>query len=388
MSLLFAWPLGLLALFALAIPLLLHLARRSEYPPRPFAALRWLGQRLRPRRRVRFDEWLLLVVRLILLAVLALLLARPLLQGGPLDTRSLVAVVPGLDVERAQAVPGLPTDARWVWLAPGFPDLQDAPAADTTSSPSSLLRELDQQLPADAALTVLLPGVLDRLDGEVPRLSRTVQWHVIEGAGTSAAGSTQQPPAAPALWVYADASHQPQLRWGRALQLAWQERAAPTHAADASAPMPADDAVALWLASTAPPTALLEWVARGGRLMVSHDAPVETTAWADALTTDEGARVLQRARHGRGSLLRWTVALDAEHLPMLLQPELPAQLLRVLQPAPEARRAPAATHVPDTGLPAWAPAARDVSSWLLLLAALLFLVERWLASGRRRGAAA
>ena len=68
-------PLGLAALAALVVPLLVHLRRRTEEVPLDFAALRWLDPRPRPRRRLRFDEWLLLALRLLLVALLALLLA-------------------------------------------------------------------------------------------------------------------------------------------------------------------------------------------------------------------------------------------------------------------------------------------------------------------------
>ena len=61
-------PAGLAALAALALPLLVHLSRRQQQRPTVFAALRWLQARPRPRRRIRFDELLLLAVRLLLLA--------------------------------------------------------------------------------------------------------------------------------------------------------------------------------------------------------------------------------------------------------------------------------------------------------------------------------
>jgi hypothetical protein len=79
MTLLF--PLGLAALAAGLLPLLIHLARRHPYTPLDFAALRWLRAQIRPRQRIRFDDWPLLLVRLLLLAALALLLARPALTG-------------------------------------------------------------------------------------------------------------------------------------------------------------------------------------------------------------------------------------------------------------------------------------------------------------------
>ncbi|MCE4302280.1 BatA domain-containing protein, partial [Xanthomonas hortorum pv. vitians] len=116
MNLLLLFPAGLAALAALLLPLLIHLARRSEHRPTDFAALRWLRALPRPRHRVRFDEWPLLLVRLLLLAALALLLAEPALRDHQ-DTRPRVAVSPGVDVAAARALSHA-ANAQWVWLAP------------------------------------------------------------------------------------------------------------------------------------------------------------------------------------------------------------------------------------------------------------------------------
>ncbi|MBC7991570.1 MAG: BatA domain-containing protein, partial [Luteimonas sp.] len=64
-------PIGLAALAALLLPLLVHLARRSEQRLVPFAALRWLQAKPQPRRKRRFEEHWLLLLRLLLLAALA-----------------------------------------------------------------------------------------------------------------------------------------------------------------------------------------------------------------------------------------------------------------------------------------------------------------------------
>ena len=108
MGLLF--PAALAALVALIVPLVIHIARRSEQQPTNFAALRWLRQKPRPRSRLRFDEWPLLLLRLLLLALVALFLARPVLWGAA-DQSPYVAVVPGARVDPA-AFP----DARLHWL--------------------------------------------------------------------------------------------------------------------------------------------------------------------------------------------------------------------------------------------------------------------------------
>ncbi len=93
-------PLGLAALAALLLPLLVHLSRSEEQVPTDFAALRWLAAKFRPRQRLRFEEIVLLVLRLLLVAALALLLARPVLLGSGGDAAWLV-VLPGADVTPA-----------------------------------------------------------------------------------------------------------------------------------------------------------------------------------------------------------------------------------------------------------------------------------------------
>ena len=100
MSLAWLFPAGLAALATLLLPLLIHLARRDEQQRLDFAALRWLSAKPRPRRRIRFDEWPLLLVRLLLLALLAVLLARPALHGIE-DNTPRVAIAPGVDAATA-----------------------------------------------------------------------------------------------------------------------------------------------------------------------------------------------------------------------------------------------------------------------------------------------
>ncbi|MDW7600188.1 BatA domain-containing protein, partial [Stenotrophomonas maltophilia] len=170
MTLLF--PLGLTALAAGLLPLLIHLARRHPYTPLDFAALRWLRAQIRPRQRIRFDDWPLLLMRLLLLAALALLLARPALTGPAPVPTAWTVVAPGLD---AAALRGSAEAGNWHWLAPGFPAIDHAPPASSASLPS-LLRELDAQLPTGTALTVHVPDPLPGLDGARLQLSREVQW--------------------------------------------------------------------------------------------------------------------------------------------------------------------------------------------------------------------
>ncbi|MEY3373281.1 MAG: hypothetical protein RLZZ537_1749, partial [Pseudomonadota bacterium] len=88
----FLLPSAFLALFALALPVLIHLSRRSQQQRTDFAALRWLQARFRPRRQPIVQEWLLLLIRLLLLSVLVLFLAIPVRQHTPAPEHWLLAV--------------------------------------------------------------------------------------------------------------------------------------------------------------------------------------------------------------------------------------------------------------------------------------------------------
>jgi hypothetical protein len=199
------------------LPLLIHLARRHPYTPLDFAALRWLRAQIRPRQRIRFDDWPLLLVRLLLLAALALLLARPVDRPAPLPAAWTV-VAPGLDVT---ALRGTAEDGNWHWLAPGFPAIDQAPPASSASLPS-LLRELDAQLPVGTALTVHVPDPLPGLDGARLQLSRDVYWHTQPMPVTAATAVA----TSPRLRVHSEASATAQ-HWLNALQRAWGVQALP-----------------------------------------------------------------------------------------------------------------------------------------------------------------
>ena len=104
-------PAGLAALLALAIPIVIHIARRTESRTIDFAALRWLDPQPKPRRSLTIDERLLLAARLLLLALIALWLAAPVLWNAA-DVAPTFAAEP---VDRA-----VPNSARHlIWLASG-----------------------------------------------------------------------------------------------------------------------------------------------------------------------------------------------------------------------------------------------------------------------------
>ena len=153
-------------------------------------------------------------MRQLLLTLLALWLARPVLWGVE-DGRPVIAVAPGVDP--APVIDAAPRGARLVWLAPGFPDLEDA-APDVSADAVSLIRQLDAELSLDAPLDLVVPPVLDHADAERPRLTRSVNWRVSEGGADA---DQPAPAAAPALSIRHSAEAIESVRYFTAAATAW-----------------------------------------------------------------------------------------------------------------------------------------------------------------------
>ncbi len=408
MSLTLLFPAALAALAALLLPLLVHLARREEHAPLPFAALRWLRMHAHPRRRIRLSEWPLLLVRLLLFALLALLLARPQLLGGKPDTTPVVAVAPGLE---ASTLPATPPAARRVWLAPGFPGVDEGPAPGRAQPLSSLLRELDAQLPAGTSLTVMVPARLSGTDGEVPRLARAVDWQVLPDPGlhpgndcgsgpgrdhcdgdTSGSIRGQATDAAPALVIRHDDEGAGGVRYLRAVQRAWT----PGHEADVAAdsmPLPAlrRDQVLVWLSAAPLPATALQHLHAGGSVVLDARQPHDENVPALPHLHDARGSALIEQQDTAGTTglrLRFTAPLQPAAAPLLLDPSFPHRLRTLLQPPPVPQVADAVDHAPRTGAALPPPAPIELAPWLILAIALLFALERWLATRPRRQAAA
>ncbi|MGO1068975.1 BatA domain-containing protein [Lysobacter sp. CA199] len=383
-------PIALAALAALIVPLLIHLARRSEQRPTDFAALRWLRQRPKPRHRIRFDEWPLLLLRLILLTLLALLLAQPALFGAH-SAKPWAVVWPGADAARARAeLAAGPVELRW--LAPGFPALSEPPPAASTAA-ASVLRELDANLPAGVALTVYLPSNLHGVDGERLRLSRPLQWRISDVAATDAVASAPRPARVSPQIRYA-----PDRAAGRVyLQAALAAWSGSTDAADPNPAAPLEQAfdrkarALIWLAPDAVPESVSDWVEQGGRVLLDADSRwpgpalvFDTPLWRDA----SGQVRVEGAVFGRGQVLRFTGPLSPRAWPELSQPGFAQRFGRLFEPpAPAPARVRALDYAPATGGPAFSLPPLDLAPWLALLIASLFLLERWLATRSRRGGA-
>jgi hypothetical protein len=373
-------PLGLAALAALVVPLLIHLRRRTEEVPVDFAALRWLDPRPRPRRKLRFDELLLLALRLLLIALLALLLAQPALSGWE-DKRPRTLVTPGVDAAAAREIAGPDADVRWI--APGFPALDGAGPVEPAQT-ASLIREFDADLLPGVPLTVLVPRVLDGVDAAPLRLTRRVSWRIAEGAAPT---TPPAPPASPTLAVRYAAGAEGPLRYLRAAAQAWSEE--PRFAATTSSDPPPRDHVLVWLTPGRVPPKVTDWVSAGGIAVLGEGAQVAMPDATMALWRDAfGNTLMEGAPLGAGRLLRFTRPLVPSAMPELVGAEFPARLRDLITPpAPPPARVAAVVYAPSAGIPPFPLALRELSSWLCALIALIFLAERLLAIRPRRFAA-
>lgn len=402
MSVSLLYPLGLLALASALLPIVLHLARRSEHRVTDFAALRWLKGRARPRRSVRVVERGLLALRMSLVASLALMLAEPVWRAGD-DGRGWSVVAPGVDLAK---IPGRNSaDAvDWRWLAPGFPAL-DSPMPRSPVPIASLLRELDARLPRTTRITAWVPAEMAGLDGASLQLGRTLAWRVAPGRAPFADVAESLPGA---FAVRAGTDRSEALRYLRAAAHAWSSAA--TRAEPAGSPADATpsqrivfdvaDSTALpraglalvWLRAGDLPASVRAWLEDGGTLLVEPRTGLPDGKGSAAIVwRDEAGRALARAqRLGRGRLVRLEHPLSATALPVvregsfarvlgeLLYPQVPLAdraLARDVAPQPDAPRHAMTTAAPTDG---------ERIPWLAIVVAALFLLERFMATSTRR----
>lgn len=178
-------PLALTGLFSLAVPLAIHLLSRHYAQVIKVGSIKFL-KAAEPVtfRRFALSEWWLLVLRLLLLTLATLALARPVLRAR-LESRSApgwVLVSPDLwqratdphfyhCIDSLRAVGYEPH-----LLLPTFPALPPDSVATEPVDAWSMLEELDHLLPQDTRLVVLTGEQVALLHGKRPTLSREVVW--------------------------------------------------------------------------------------------------------------------------------------------------------------------------------------------------------------------
>ncbi len=382
MTLTWANPGALWGLSALIVPILVHLTRRTEQRITPFAAMRWLSAAFPPRRRVRVSEWLLLLLRLLLITAVVLWWARPTWIDAPAPSGTWVLVSPDVDPAVAQA--RVKDQAQWRWLAPQFPALA-SPAPKRPNANASLLREFDTRIADDARLIVFVPEQVDGLDAERIRLRHAVEWQVLPAIARDEATPAAPTPVIVGLRI--DASQSTPARYLRAAVQAWNASEPDRYRLDEQPREAAPSANTRWLlvlgGELTP--AQTNWVEAGGVALIDRPANDGSVSWRD----DEGRVIASTSRLGRGRVVHWQVALTPTALPALLDADFPARLRALLEgePAPPTR-AIASTVEPlrDASL-SGGTIEQLLTPWLLIAIAVLFALERLIATGDRKAVA-
>ncbi|HEV8240484.1 MAG TPA: BatA domain-containing protein [Thermoanaerobaculia bacterium] len=338
MSLGLAAPLWLLGLLGLLAPLVLHLLARGRGRRVRVGSVRLLTD-LPPRRprRLQLQRPLLLALRCLLLALVALALAAPRLRRETTTAATpppWVLVEPGVDARAIEAVRGaIAASAEVRLLTTGLPRAASvrhiAELPDLAAMPGglwSLLREAAAVAPAGTRFLVVTSGRLAALRGERPALANAVEWHEVPDPRSnrwvartlaSATGATllvgesdrtrtifrrEPAPTASArslrVSVLAAADRQVDARYVRAALAAAAEAAGvrieispPAPVAMTAVAGAATDEAALrsqlaasrppiattfWLADAAPPAPLLAALRGGGVLITDSGAPEES----------------------------------------------------------------------------------------------------------------
>jgi hypothetical protein len=188
----------LFAIAAIALPVLIHLWNVRKGKTIKVGSIALLSASARQRSRsLRIDNWPLLLLRCLLLALLALLLAQPFWHKQQKAANAGWILVPTHQLKMAHAQYGPQIDSLLAAglelhnLSAGFEPLQ---LADTASgqtphsndpkivSPWSLLTVLDAQLPASFPVHVFINNRLSQFKGNRPLTHLAIHWNSFQQA--------------------------------------------------------------------------------------------------------------------------------------------------------------------------------------------------------------
>lgn len=379
-------PAWLWLLCALAIPVLIHLVRRSNPQQITFAAVQWLQQkRQRQWNKLHLRDKLLLLLRLLLLGLLVLLLVRPLLVREALPSDTVVIVDPQVAPDTLENfLSEHPRIHSAFWL-----QAEPIPVSEPRPAPADLWQTLSK-LAASGEFRrahILLQSAQIPSGHNTLRISPHWQWHAADGGEKVAAEM------APRIALLGEGP-----RW---LQPAVQQLAAtamPQLALQRLGQNAALDAGEIdWLFYDVPgtlPQPVHEFVRAGGLLITdAHVTPgmggaSVTSAPGPGFAAVAGAVDLEAAAIGHGSWLRYRANWHSEDF--FRKADLPRQLWRQWSAQDWLWLHRARSHWSVAAPPGVALADSEVSPHyqvpvkrpLLLAFALLLLLERATALAR------
>ncbi len=129
------FPYFLTGLVALAVPVIIHLWSKSTRKSVDFGSIRFLREtETKTMRSIMPSQWLLLLLRMILIALLVLLMAEPFMQRKIAEVNTMYLVDPKYkDLAWFQSFKdSLSEGEQAFWLANGFPDLSEEVSDEAT----------------------------------------------------------------------------------------------------------------------------------------------------------------------------------------------------------------------------------------------------------------
>lgn len=221
MSLLY--PIGLFALAGLVIPLIIHLWNVKQGKTLKIGSISLLGEAAPlSSRSYRIADWLLLLLRLLLIILLAFLLAEPYMKkeagkgaqkGWLLMEKNSFSSTYREQKKDIDALLKAGYELRNFDIGFSKINLNDTLTKDSltdheTMSYLSLLRQLNERLPAGFPVTLYADQPLNKLTGALPAVNFNLQWKgtgktdTVRNWTTIFSGKTYEATSSPSLTSY------------------------------------------------------------------------------------------------------------------------------------------------------------------------------------------
>lgn len=183
------YPIGLLALTAILVPIIIHLWRIKQGKTLKVGSISLMGESAASNARsLVISDWLLLLLRCLLLMILAFLLAQPFLKGKPLTKQGGWILVEQQNLKTIYQNHRKTIDSllnkgfEFRHLGLGFKalSLKDTSNVVTDSLPllsyTSLLKQANHQLPNQYPVWIFAPKTALGFEEELPKLHLRVHW--------------------------------------------------------------------------------------------------------------------------------------------------------------------------------------------------------------------
>ncbi len=204
----FVQSIWLWAIAGIAVPLFIHLWNIRKGKTLKVGSIAFLADAAKTHSKsLRVSDWLLLLLRCLLLALLAILLTSPYVEQQDNTTKEKGWIL----MEKQELAPAYNTFTPTIdsllkegyvlhFLDKGFPQgaLSDSAGAGTEDTNNRVsywtrLRELDQRIPSTLPVYLFTGNQLKRFSGTRPAVALNLHWSIFPSADTSLA--TSAPPA-------------------------------------------------------------------------------------------------------------------------------------------------------------------------------------------------